>query len=591
MILDAQKRLCQLALISTLLLSLLSYRVSAQGSNIGQEVVVTYSGTTAQLAPPNTPAINFAGGGTNTFILSVGSTVSVRVYLTNDTANSCSGFSIQMFAATDAQTNSFNNALQNWQTVPLQSPAGTGGLVPAVTGLTLPPNAAIYVTSAAIQAPKVTIQILGSGGCTTTTMEAVAYVSPVSVTSPLVSTATAGTSGATANVQGAYAQNYNGNAINPVMIGGQGLPINTSFTGQGLDCINQFGFTLTTGTGFFTVGSIPCVTQGTNELAIALEVTTGSPGGSSVNSPPWSCNWPSGPGNSCSPGGSTIVAEQMTPAVAGTPLIRQYIGSLGIPAGVGSVIMTFKGGQGRQHRQGGLNSGLFAASLAGSVIIESYLCNVLPPCGVTISSSLGLTYKNVAILPFTGPPAGSLYVNMSTSANPGGFENVTISGTTGNVLQQDVMELSNPVTSSLVNPTTIAQTDMTGRIVTAPDAQNPNLWTCSVTLTTNTTTLCEGLATTINTQAVRPYVTDYTINTTTAGTATTIQLVTGTGSNCATGLLPLSAITYPNTAIAITNVGPFHTPLIGQLQSEVCVTQAGTTAGTSVVEIHGFWAP
>src|SRR5208282_5591115 len=116
------------------------------------------------------------------------------------------------------------------------------------------------------------------------------------------------------------------------------------------------------------------------------------------------------------------------------------------------------------------------------------------------------------------------------------------------------------------------------------DAQFPNQFVCTVTLSTNTTTLCQAAPTTVNNIAVRAYVTDFQINTTTGGTTSTIQLKTGTGSNCGTGTANLSAITYTNTVAAVTSVIGMRTPLFTPLQTEICATQAGAVAGTSVVE-------
>jgi len=100
-----------------LALALLLSPVAAfgQGSVLGQETVVTYTGTNAQLTQANTPASAFQSpNGTNTFILSIPPQSAIRLFITNNSATPCpAGFTVQMFAASDAQVNSFNNQLSN----------------------------------------------------------------------------------------------------------------------------------------------------------------------------------------------------------------------------------------------------------------------------------------------------------------------------------------------------------------------------------------------------------------------------------------------------------------------------------------------
>lgn len=127
--------------------------------------------------------------------------------------------------------------------------------------------------------------------------------------------------------------------------------------------------------------------------------------------------------------------------------------------------------------------------------------------------------------------------------------------------------------------------DQTGNAFVRQDGPNP--FTCTVTLSTNTTTQCKAAPA----AGLKAYVTDFQLNTTTAGTATTVTLTYGTGSNCGTGTTALTAINYPNTTTGITNVLGVRTPLLPAAANAVCATQAGTTPGTTVVEIRGFTAP
>jgi hypothetical protein len=153
-------------------------------------------------------------------------------------------------------------------------------------------------------------------------------------------------------------------------------------------------------------------------------------------------------------------------------------------------------------------------------------------------------------------------------------------------------ELTGTTTAGLTQPAISVQADPTGAQIARQDAQFPNQFVCNVTLSTLTTTQCQAAPTVINNVPVRAYVTDFQINTpASGGTTTTLQLKTGTGSNCGTGTANLSAITYGNNTAGLVTITGLRTPLFAPLQSEVCVTQAGTTANTSTIEIHGFFAP
>jgi hypothetical protein len=140
-------------------------------------------------------------------------------------------------------------------------------------------------------------------------------------------------------------------------------------------------------------------------------------------------------------------------------------------------------------------------------------------------------------------------------------------------------------------PTASLSSDALGNLIVRQDAYGANLFNCTVTLSALATSACLTAPANVNGVPVRAYVTDFQFNTTIAGAATTLQLVSGTGANCGTNTAPLSAILYPNTAIGITSVLGVRTPLVAPLTSQICVTQAGTTQGTSVAEVRGFLAP
>ena len=128
-------------------------------------------------------------------------------------------------------------------------------------------------------------------------------------------------------------------------------------------------------------------------------------------------------------------------------------------------------------------------------------------------------------------------------------------------------------------------------ILLPTQAQTPSATTpfsCTVTLSTNTTTQCQIAAP----GKLRNYVQGYQIVTTTAGTTTTVGINYGTGTNCGTGTTALSPV-YPNTTITpansagtLANLG--GAGLVPPVANAVCAVQAGTTPGTSVVTIWGY---
>ena len=105
------------------------------------------------------------------------------------------------------------------------------------------------------------------------------------------------------------------------------------------------------------------------------------------------------------------------------------------------------------------------------------------------------------------------------------------------------------------------------------------------TLSTNTTTQIIAAPA----AGLRFYVTGVTFNTRTAGTATTVQVVYGTGTNCATGTTGLSP-TFANTAAGVVSLN-LGTGLVPPAANAICAAQAGTTAGTTDVLVSGYTAP
>jgi len=108
-------------------------------------------------------------------------------------------------------------------------------------------------------------------------------------------------------------------------------------------------------------------------------------------------------------------------------------------------------------------------------------------------------------------------------------------------------------------------------------------FTCRITAQT-TTKECQAL-----TFGLKTYVTDAIVSNN-VGTAQTLKLVTGTGTDCATGAADLShAVQFP-AAVGNVNLGPFHTPLQpAAVGLAVCVVPSAATSYSAT--INGFAAP
>lgn len=574
----------------------------AQGSITGQEVSITYTGTNISVVQPNTPVTQFnAPNGTNTFIIPLPSpTVSLRFYITNNTANACpNAFTAQLWAASDPQVSSFNKSPQNWQVVPMQSTGGT--LVQTITP-SVPATGAAYFSSAVISAPKVVLQLVSAGGlCTTTNVEVTAVVNNVSVTSPLISANSPQTfnNGLGNNVQGVVPQDTTGSQANPLIGGGLELPINQSYLAVGIDTFSNSQVSLANGTaGTFSVGTIPNPTQD-NELAIAFVGNIPDTTSQTIVAP-WtavqaasqSCGTP----NICN---ATLLVASLSNPQAGQKLSETWLNSTGGTNLLTTFVLVQTPGVTVRTASANTNNGASIAyatnTLAGSLLIYFAECtrNALACAVSSVADTQGHTWTQLPVNN-VGGTAGvtGISVWIATTTSTAAADTVTPTLGSGTLFGQSVVEVPGVTTSFLNQPAISVQVDPTGAEVTRQDAQFPNQFVCNVTLSTNTTTQCQGVPGTINGVPVRLYITDIQVNTTTAGTATTIQIVGGTGTNCGTGTVNLSAITYANTSIGLQSFlgmrTPIFTPSLGQ---EACVKQAGTTAGTSVVELHGFLAP
>ena len=105
-------------------------------------------------------------------------------------------------------------------------------------------------------------------------------------------------------------------------------------------------------------------------------------------------------------------------------------------------------------------------------------------------------------------------------------------------------------------------------------------FTCRIVAQT-TTKECRALS-----AGEKTYVTDAVVSNNVA-TAQTLKLVTGTGTDCATGAADLThAVQFP-AAVGNVNMGPFHTPLQPTAVGlAVCVTPSAATSYSAT--ISGF---
>lgn len=586
----ALKRFGLIALIA----AVLAISAQAQGIVTGTETTITYSGTNATIVPPNTPATNFnSPNGTNVFLIPIPNpSVSIRFYITNNTVNACSNaFTAQLWAVSDAQTSTFNNSLANWQVIPLQDSGGNlvQTLLPSV-----PASGVAYFSSTAISAPRAALQFVNTtGGCATTNIEITAVITQITLTVPLVSTnSPTGFNGSAASqVQGVVTQEQNGTFINPILTGGLQLPINGALLTAGIDNWNSNFLGLPTGaSGLFTINSSPAPAKA-NELALSIDAGTSDNVNANIVSP-WVC----AAGNSCQSSGGALSASTMKNPKLGTAFQKTYTNVTSTGQDLDAIVLFSS--PTATLRQSITTSGPVgtATFLSGSAIIVSAVCAFThcvfpPPTDTQGNNFVLLTTQDFS----NGLRSSSLWVWASTTLSTIGADTVTFAASTGAISTNLVIEITGISPASLTQLAVTQESDPTGAQVIRLDAQFPNQFVCNVTLSTNTTTQCQAAPTVIGAGGlsvpVRYYVTDIQVQTTTAGTTSSIALKTGTGSNCATGTTNLSAIGYADTVAGISQAIGFRTPLIAPLQSAICATQTGGVAGTAVIEIHGFAAP
>ena len=436
--------------------------------------------------------------------------------------------------------------------------------------------------------PKITVSVT----CTPSAIFSLSYsgsqTSFSSIIGPPGGTPTPPSGGIAAEVQGLVAQNASGGTINPVLEGGVNLALNGSFLSSGIDNFNVGSVGVSAGTNTtITVGTAATPSK-PGEIAVAFDGNQSDLGTTAVVAP-WVVNT----------NASTVT--QFTVATLngiGTGQVFQRSYTNSTPGGSEPIVFVLLAPGSTAIRQTNSNSGATISftgnTLAGSTVLIGIECAAnSTACNVSgVTDTQGNTYKLVGAITFPGTTnIPGIFVFATTNPTTAAADTITPAFSTGSGRANAILELSTPATAALTQLSTTVQVDPTGRQVVSLDAQAPNQFNCNVTLSTATTTQCQGAPTTINGVAVRAYVTDVQYNTTTAGAGSLLQLVTGTAANCGTGTANLSAITYSGAAVALQSTLGMRTPLVAPLQSAVCVKQTGATPSTTVVEVHGYFAP
>lgn len=398
--------------------------------------------------------------------------------------------------------------------------------------------------------------------------------------------------GNTGNVQGVVGGGQNASLVNPVVTSGLELPINGNFTSVGIDTFGNSAVTVPPGSSVtFTLGVAPTPQQ-SGELGVVFAGVVAGTSGALVS--PWQSV--AGAAGICS-GGSPQFCMGFVSNIQPNQVLKQTYGNSGSGGNEISqfILLTGVNPSVRQSQIFSSSaSGAFVSNtLAGSTLLFSLQCGGVVPCSVSgVTDTQGHTWQQLGGNTLNnGSGSSGVITWAATSPSTAAADTITAVLSNGTVSASIAAEITGISPSSLTTPTIPLAVNPLGQQVITLDAQAPNQFNCSVTLSTNTTTQCQPAPTVINGVPVRLYVTDFQINTTTAGTATTITLKTGTGTNCATGTANLSTINYADTVVGLQSILGMRTPLISPLQSAVCATQAGTTPGTVTIEIHGFLAP
>jgi len=451
-----------------------------------------------------------------------------------------------------------------------------------------------YIAQGAGYYPKIVVSIT----CTIGAVFNLYYSGAQSAFSPLIGppggTVQSLNNGITNQVQGIVTQQQSGGTVNPIIDGALQLPVNGNFLTAGIDNFNTSNAPISAGSsGPFPIVFPPTPTK-TGEFGIAFEASLSDAGAGTSLLAPWTCA-PLFPGP-CTGGSPQMSMAFLSNVSAGNALVRTFSNSTPGGQDIGSIVLFSSSTA--AIRQDNLASGAGGTisytgnTLAGSAKIAAVRCAGTVPCTVSgVTDTQGGTWFQVTGTTFNnGSQAAGLWVWASSTLSTAAADTITFTISAGSVAGTMAAEISGVTTSGLTQPAISLAANTIGTQIVTEDAQFPNQFVCSVAISTATTTQCQPAPTVINNIAVRAYVTDVQVNTTTAGAGSTLQLVTGTGTNCGTGTANLSAITYSGAAVALQSFLDMRTPLFAPLQSAVCVKQTAT-ASTSVVEVHGYFAP
>jgi hypothetical protein len=401
------------------------------------------------------------------------------------------------------------------------------------------------------------------------------------------------TSALTGNVQGTVAQQQSAAAVNPVIAGGLQPAINSGLLTAGVDNFNIRQTSIpNNGAGTFNIGLVPTPTAPT-ETAVAFDAAFPDLSSGTAILAPWVCQ-PVAGATSCQ--GGVVSVSTLANATSGQLLRRSYSQAATGGGELTSIVLFAGTAAFRQGISGGSNTAAFgSATLSGSTMMGAVQCSGTTPCTITsVTDTQGNTWLPLTSTFRNGTQISGLLLFVSPNLSTAAANTVTFTVGSGAIANATIVELTGTSPSQLVNPAIGISADPIGNEVVRLDAQAPNQFACNVTLSTLTTTQCQAAPTTVAGVNARLYVTDFQINTTAGGTTSSVQLKTGTGTNCGTGTLNLSAITYSTVTASppvLTSVMGARTPLVAPTQNAVCVTQAGGAAGTATVEIRGFIAP
>jgi hypothetical protein len=450
-----------------------------------------------------------------------------------------------------------------------------------------------YVVQGSGYYPKIIVSIT----CTTGAIFNLSYSGAQTAFSPLVgppggTVQTIG-GGNFSQVQGIVAQLASAGTVDPIILGGLELPVNTNFLTVGIDNFNTANAPVSVGSsGPFPIVFPPTPSK-SGEFGIAFEANLSDAGAGTSILAPWTCA-PSLPG-SCGGGSPQMSMAYLANVPAGQSLVRTFSSSTPGGQDIGSIVLFSSSTAAirQDNIAGGSLSVAFPGNtLANSTLLAAVRCSGTLPCTVSgVTDTQGHTWLPVTGISFNnGSQASGLFVWAATTLSTAAADTITFTLSAGSASGTMAAEITGTTASSITQPAVSLAANPIGSLLVTQDAQFPNQFVCSVTLSTATTTQCQTVPTVINNVAVRAYVTDIQVNTTTAGAGSTLQLITGTGTNCGTGTANLSAITYSGATVGLQSFLDMRTPLFAPLQSAVCVKQTAT-ASTSVVEVHGYFAP